>query len=216
MNINKELRIKGLFRVYCWGLTVGYGEFLRIYSIYKENICSICSEIDKKGKKFNMVTSCNHYFHRKCLDKLKSMSKCPNCSKQNKLTFVSERDETYDTPIKNTIWETKEYLNNRNSTSRFNTSSTPEGRICGISSSGLLKRESNSFRTVASSFSYYEQLDIPYHSSSFESSQILVRVNRVDSHEEPFHHDKSSSKSIKKYDIFGNIITPKKSKKAKI
>ncbi len=78
LQISYELR-PHLFSIYCWGLRVGYGEFIRICEIYKENICSICLE-EKEGKKFDMETKCGHYFHQNCLNSwTDKKNTCPNC-----------------------------------------------------------------------------------------------------------------------------------------
>lgn len=90
----KKVYSKDLFQVYIWGNLVGWGEFLRIYGIWKDNICSIC--LDKRdGKKFDMQTSCNHYFHQQCVKEwIETKGTCPCC--RYKLKDVkSGNDESF-------------------------------------------------------------------------------------------------------------------------
>jgi hypothetical protein len=88
MNISFELKVKDLFRIECWGLVVGFGEYMRIWSIYIENECSICCS--GSTEKFDMVTPCGHYYHKKCLNTWLCIKKrCPLCN--SNLKFVEDK-----------------------------------------------------------------------------------------------------------------------------
>lgn len=46
----------------------------------QESICSICSKIMSTNHECTIITNCNHYFHRSCIEQfLSKTSECPTC-----------------------------------------------------------------------------------------------------------------------------------------